>query len=391
MPLAALAPVIIALFALLLIGALFILGKVLAQVFPSSIGIGSFSIHPRAWIEGGVDALAVGVKWLVGDVIRPLISLILSPVRSLLHWIGQAANLAAVMYEWADWLVRAGIPQLAGRLAHLIATTAAAVRAYADHRIAALSSTAWGWVDNARHYAASLVAALSTKAWGWVDAARHYAASLVAAARRDAWGWVSHARTYAAGLVTAAVHDLSAEITRAEALAKAGDQVVVSLVKSTATRTLTAAEGYTDKAVKAIAGGAAVIDVPALAGDVSGLAQDVTGLIGVLGADLPQLGDLLGELDLTDALTATLAMADTLTLSRVLTRYLRDCGVPNCRNLSAVGRALHDLFKAVEGAAFLALLVELVSDPAGMAREVNDVLGPVATTAAGHARDLLGV
>lgn len=388
---APLAAVLIALLAILLIYALSVFGRALAHLLPETIGILGHGIHPRAWVEDGVAALQGAIKWLVGDVIRPVISVFATPALGVVHLVVGLWNLAASAVGEVIWLVDHGVPQLAARLEGLIARSLARAEAFTlrrvahavtflEHRIGDLKATARDWVNAARAAAAAALARAVDRLDG-----------LVHSLRVDAVAWYHAARAYAASLVGALRADMVKAVADAEAIARAGDQAVVSLVKSTEAAAIQAAETYADQAIAAAVGGIAAVDLPSLSALVGGLADDVTSLEGVLGADLPQLGDLLHGLDLTSPLTLTLALTDSLAMSRVLTRYLRDCGVPNCRNLSGMGRFLEDLAGGLSIAALLAMLVAMVEDPEGAARTAADELGGLVQDAVGLAKSTLGV
>jgi len=68
---------------------------------------------------------------------------------------------------------------------------------------------------------------------------------------------------------------------------------------------------------------------------------------------------------------------------------MRECGVPNCRNLSSLGRELHQLLDDLAGGALLALFAALISDPQGTAHWLTDNVGGVVEDAVTGARDLL--
>jgi hypothetical protein len=71
--------------------------------------------------------------------------------------------------------------------------------------------------------------------------------------------------------------------------------------------------------------------------------------------------------------------------------YLRECGVPNCVNLSQLGKDLQALLGLVEDASFLALIVDLIHNPAEGADIVNTVFGPVLNDALSDAKELLSL
>ncbi len=67
-----------------------------------------------------------------------------------------------------------------------------------------------------------------------------------------------------------------------------------------------------------------------------------------------------------------------------MTRYLRECGVPNCKNLGKFGHDFQAIANAVEAGALLALLVEAAHNPEGAANTVHGLIaGPIHGAASG--------
>lgn len=383
------AAVVAALLALLFLYGVQNLIKGLAALFPKDIPyIGSF-IHNTLLAAGA--AAGAALQWLMASVIRPVIQFVLGPVLAMLNYLASLALFVRSMSgSWA-WLIGSEIPHVISRLLAKIATVAANVRAYALHLVRDLRADVHNLIDAARAYAARIAAAalataldrihgLRADVRDWIDAARSFAAKEAAAALATAKTLIHTVRV-----------DLTKAVATAEAAAVAGDRALTDLVTSTAASTLGTAERYTDDAIAAVGAGILAVDLPGVPDLVDGLIDDVGGLVGVLGTDLPQLGDLLKDLDLTVPLDIAGALTSGLVLERVLARYLRDCGVPNCRNLSGLGRFLEDLLGAVGLAALLAMLAEMISDPQSAAHATVDDLSGVLDGATGLARDLLGV
>jgi hypothetical protein len=388
---AAIAPIIIALMALLLIYGSAQLGKVLANIFPKSIGVGIASIHPRAWVEAGINAVLAGVTWIVGDVIRPLVGLFVRPVAAVLSWANELSSFALSSAQAIDWIINDGVPQ-----------AVSAVKSYAARAVSAARAYALSLYHQARTYAASLY-----------HQARSYALSLYHSAESYALSLYHKAETYAHGLYAAALARVSAALASAEAYTrayvKATDATIskaVAAATALAKANLTVAEKYTDASVAsavkalntttaaAISSAIHVVDTTAVAGlhtvwpDVL---DGIDALEGVIGTDLPDIGAAVRAIpraiptDLADAIPLIGA------ISIPMLRYMTRCGVPNCRNLSKIGRDLQDLFGAIEGVGFLALITYMVTNPRGASDEANTVLTPLASGLIHSARDLIGV
>lgn len=122
--------------------------------------------------------------------------------------------------------------------------------------------------------------------------------------------------------------------------------------------------------------------------DVDGAVQDAVGVITTGDADiLAALKAFPASVPLDIAGLASLTGVTSLTLAR----YLRDCGLPNCQNLSQLGRDLQALLGLVEDASFLAFLVELVRHPSGAAGLVENTFGDAISDTVGAFRSLVGV
>jgi hypothetical protein len=89
------------------------------------------------------------------------------------------------------------------------------------------------------------------------------------------------------------------------------------------------------------------------------------------------------------AQAAGLAAAGTVALD--LARWLEGCGKNLCSGLNGLSTLLQDLAPLVEGGILFALVAEAASDPAGVARDVEAVLTPIADTAVSLFRDATGI
>lgn len=387
---APLAAVLIALLALLLIYALIVLGKVLSHIFPSFVP-GVPGINPRSWIEAGVGILQDAVHWIIGDVVRPMIGLLARPVIAVFGWVQSVERFIVTAATEVSWIVNVGVPEA----------------------LSAAKEYALRWARAAEAYAAHLYHLAESYAHRLYVAAEHYAHNLYTAAEHYARRIVDDARSYSAHLYHLATAATAAAVTTAESYARtyvhsavAGLQASIDAVRATITSELSVAERYADTAVAdlskavqvsistAVAGVITVVDVDAIAGITAawpGIIDDVDALAGVIATDLPDIGAAVQAIpraipaDLAGALTAVGA------ISIPMLRYMARCGVPNCRNLSQLGRDLSELGDAIAAGAFLALLVGLAADPIGTAHWLNDNVGGIASDAVDGARHLLGV
>lgn len=143
-----------------------------------------------------------------------------------------------------------------------------------------------------------------------------------------------------------------------------------------------------EKDIITIVDGAAVVSLQ----DVwPNLITDVDGLLAEIPQELIDIRDQIASIpraipqSLLDALTGLGALAVPLL------RYLKDCGVPMCRDLHGLSDLLGGLTDLAADAALLAFIVDMVSDPHHAAREVSDVVGPITRDAESLFKSLLGV
>jgi hypothetical protein len=387
---AALGAILVALMALLLIYALEVLGKILAHMFPTFIP-GVPGVNPRTWIEAGVGVLQDIIQWIIGDVIRPMIGLVVRPVIAVFNFIGSLERFVTTASLELEWLATTAIPEALAAARHYAHGLYVAAEHYARRIVDAAAHELRHLIDLARSYAHSLYVAAEHYARRIVDASAAALTALITAAHTYAHDLYVASEHYARRIVDASAAELTNAIHGVEAEVKAMGGVSVSYVATQVADAIKASESYT---ADAVAGVITVVDVDAIHGLAAawpGLIDDVGALVGVIGTDLPDIGAAVRAIprdipaDLAGALTAVGA------ISIPMLRYMARCGVPNCRNLSQLGRDLAELATAVEAGAFLALLVGLAADPIGTAHWLTDNVGGLATDAVDSARSLLGV
>jgi hypothetical protein len=121
------------------------------------------------------------------------------------------------------------------------------------------------------------------------------------------------------------------------------------------------------------------------------LLTELAGATTAAGADLPGLTGLIRAVPTAAPTTLEQAAADPLAITRVLTRAMTDCTIPNCRNLSKYGRDLHGLGDLLSAAGLLAFLAYAVHNPKPAADDTWAVLGPI-VDGVGHAvRDVVNL
>lgn len=181
------------------------------------------------------------------------------------------------------------------------------------------------------------------------------------------------AEQYAAGLVTAAVQALEADIAATEARLTALIQSYVAAA---------------EKDVLTLVDGAAVV---ALTDVWPGLVTDVDGILAEIPQELTDIRDLLATIpraipgDLASALSALGVLAIPLL------RYLRECGVPMCKNLHGLSDLFNDLLTVETDLALLGLFTTAARSPRRAAALIMGTIAPVVREASAVTRDLIGV
>lgn len=136
-----------------------------------------------------------------------------------------------------------------------------------------------------------------------------------------------------------------------------------------------------------------IVDVEATAALTAvwpGLISDVDGIIDAIPGELTDVLDDLRAIPRTVPIGLVDAFAGVGALSVPLLRYLKECGVPMCRDLHGLSDLLGGLASAGTDAALLALIIEAVRDPHAASREIQSVAGPVVRDAQGLFTSLLG-
>ena len=384
-----LAAVAAALVALLIIFALVSFMQAMAHIVPVDWPIIGHTLRNMFLAVAAVGSAAA--QWLMCDIIRPIINIVMNPIVNFIKMLDSLEHFARSMAGSWGWLLDVQLPRLL-----------AVAEGYAAHLVGA-----------ARTYALALVHNLAAAIVRDITAVRAYAAGLVHHWVLELEHAIGLARAYALALVhhyvLALEHDIAAVESHVIAYARAGDQALgrtihavegevatitattVKLISSGVANAIKVSEAYTAAEVsRAIH----LVDVDAVAKAATvfdGAIVDVGHLIDTIGTDLPDIGASLRSIatDVPGDLAAALTMTGALSIPML--RFMRECGVPNCRNLSQFGRELRDLLGALEDGALIAFLAMLCTDPQAATRFVVDDIGGIIDGAVGAARDLMGV
>lgn len=391
MPALALAPLfvwVVALVALLLLAASGLLAKFITNLIPDwhIPGLGNI----RSAVAGAVDSALQAIESTIQAAIGPVEAWLRAPFHALQHLID--ATITALESAFSAvarvWHAAGELFKYATTYAHSLFWT---LRVLLGDAIRYLGLYAHTLYNLAIHYTGVLFKYATTYAHELVWQVRvllgdaistlaRYAHELFTLAVTYAGKLFDYATTYAHGLFKVAEADAARlfAAVRADALnwARAAQR---------------AAEVFASAAV-ADAGRiiATDITVPVEQAWVA-IRDDVAAIEQILGADLPDVRAIVRRLDIArvgDIATAAgaLAAVDVLVL-----RYLRDCGIPGCKSLHGLINDLPKLFALVEGAAFLAFLVDMCHDPAGTATEVETVAGGIITDTVDVMQRVLGI
>lgn len=345
----------------------------------------------RNLVTGAAESVVGYVGGLLAATVDVVAAFILHPVVLVRAIAGRLSDLAFAAYWAAEWQLRHVIPAVAAdALAHVWAAESTALayahNLYADAlaRVYAAESVALGYAGNlygdalARTYAAETVA-LDYAANLYRDAlTRIYAAESVALSY--AWHLYQDALARIHAAEQAALGYAHDEAAAALSIADGEIAALAAQVPAIAASTATAVIGVTATDIDNV-----------FAPDLAGIIDDAGTLAGVIASDFPDLSSILRSTDLTRAAGVAGELGLSIALSRVAARYLTECGIPNCRNLSKFGRDLQGLLGMVEGGAFLALLAALITDPADTVRPLHDFLTPIADGAITAGREMIGI
>lgn len=379
----------LALLALLVLWGAKAFGQALAAFIPKDLPLLGDRLHNI--VLAFVAVAEAAVTWIMASFIRPAIGFVLGPIYRMIDFIDSVYALARTVATSWTWLLNSAIPAVISKLEGYAHALVVAARAYAAH----LYHAAIAWTERRYHQLVSYAAHLYHVAVADAVNLYHRAVALAhvlvraeTAARAVA---ITATRSYALALATAARVDLGKAIHGVELEVKAITSTVIPDVAKAVAAGVTQAETY---ATTAVATGIGVLTTDVdqvVAAAFSGLITDVGELADVIGTDLPSIGDAVRAIPRAVPTDIAGAVGLSLALERVAVRYMRECGVPNCKNLGGIGRALSGLFGAIEGAAFLGLITYMVEDPQGAAHEAQSVLEPLASDLISGARDLIGV
>lgn len=360
-----------------------------AQMIPKNIPVLGDRLRNAFLAIGAVFEAAV--QWIMSDFIRPVINIVTGPIVNVIKWITQVGSTTFETAATLAHLITTAIPNLVTRLEAHIAHAVATAEHWALRQLHDLGHALRHLVHLARAYAAHLVAVAVSHLEGLIHGARAYAHTLAHDVRVAALSEVATAKALTRTLVHGLRVDVFDRLAQLEKELSHAGNATRAWVSTQVAKTLAAAEADTAKAVHGAITTVESTAVATLPKVWAGVDDEVKTLEGVLGKDLPKIGAAVRDIPVAVPGDIAAALAGVGALAIPALRYLSECGIPNCRNLSAYGRDLQALLGAVEGGAFVALLVWLVNNPEQAAHDAADVLGPIVSDTADAARSLLGV
>lgn len=383
------AAIVLAIIALLAFWGIAYIAKMVANLLPSY----------KFPIIGSLRSIAVAFANTFIDIIGKVFDQVMSPINDLIEApIQVVANLFNRVWVWLQnldavirWTILTYVPREIASVARIAANDLIAAEQYTASEAATLRNTVAADLTKAEQYAATNIEntfhVLSTDITNAVAAAAAATAGLTKTVAKD----LTIAEQYAATNIENTFHVLSADIAAAEAYTDAQvgalgrtvaadvasiDAKIAGTLTTTAAATLGIISTDIDKAIQA---------------DIAGIEAAVDGAITTAAGGFGDITEWLGKIDLTKPLDIAGVSTIALSVAGALSKYLEDCGMPNCRNLSALGRDLQALLGLVENASLLALFVGLATDPEGVAQDVATLFTDLADPVISSAKDLLGV
>jgi hypothetical protein len=330
----------------------------------------------RSWADPALHALAQFINPL-NNVFHNIVGQAIDSIHGLYLYV---VRLRLVI---VPALIEAARQDVIGKIVQMgdyVRGVAAGVENWATGKLNALQAWAAGEIATARKYALGLV-----------TAAVNYATDVL----NQSLAWARAAESSAISWASAAVSDLDRKATTLYQQGLAATAAAERRLTGEIGRAVTDAEAYA-KTAAAAASGAAVAGIDHAA---SAVLADVWPEISIdIGDILDQAGDEFADLrarlgSLTSEIPFGIAglFAGTGALELLFTRYLRECGVRNCRNLGDLSDLLGGLTDAASLALLLELLREIVTNPDGAAKDLADTVGGLVGDGISLARTLIGV
>lgn len=351
--------VVLAMFAILILAGLYLISQMFSAAFKKIpvVGppIGAAFDWVTRWARGAMMATFHGLLWACGKIAHAFMALI----RNL--------------YEWNLQIVRDIIDAAEHTRFTVIPREITAARQFAMNQANQVYYQARAYTNQEIARVDKSIADL--KAWtsGRLLALQNTLVTLVNDTRQ---------------ILDARISKIQADLTAQIQTLTRKEQADFATAEADARQLATQAE---QQAVKVTETWANDLAHNAWAAQWAEITAGVTAVLTQLQTDHP---DLARQLKLIIAVEpATLAEAEAAAAAAVppMLTALAECVIPDCQDLNQLRNTLHALGDIALFAAFLAWLIQMVTDPVGWARETYAVLGPVVDGELAVVKGILGL
>lgn len=320
-----------------------------------------------------------------------MIHVLMDPVSFFMHFINSINAVFSELIASINWVRHTLVPGLISTARRDLSAATTAVQHEAEHlynlSIGAVNTA----VQTSEHYADKVSSAVQGEAEHLYNLSIAYVDNSIIGIEGDLAAAVtkveSYADTAASAVRSEAEHLYNLAVGSGQDAATAALNAANGAIGQVARDAQTAANLAAAAALTTLEGEAA----RALAGvwpDVSAAAQ---GVISTAGTDFAGAISDIKAIDWTKTVDIAGSIAGTAAIAASMAKLAEQCVIPNCRNLSGIGRELQQILGAVEGAGFLAFITEMLTNPAGAATEARDILVPVFEDTYTTAKHLIGI
>lgn len=390
-PILGAAEILAGIFALLLLLSWKYWGQAVSNTLNFKIGVGGFSFNIFQPILDGLDLAYVATLLVLDSIVAPVANFITAPIAAIEDIMLALRDGIVAANHGVSYLINNVTPAAFNFIYENVLTQTIVIQAITDQLF-----------NNFSAIISQTAAGLETHIAAGIGVAETYTDARITDLENTLHAVAVDTSQVASLATSAALAEIDAYLPQIDGLIQTGYTDAVAYadgiyrsVETDIAGALSSAEAFTTTAIAGVVG-ISVTDIDqAITGALAGIYTDVDGaitdVVGVLGADDPDILAAVKAIPFavpTD-LAGLAALAGTSTLA--LTRYLRDCGIPNCQNLGQLGKDLQALLGLVNDAAFLAFLVSLVEHPSAAAVTVSDEFGAAITSTVGAFRSLVGV
>jgi hypothetical protein len=309
------------------------------------------------------------------------------------HWMEAVARVPgdvfAEVHATLLWLVETEIPKLIGIASRALSAALSRVESYAKAGLAAVERD----IDIVKAGLHGLIVAAVAGVLAPALARIATLEGIVGKGGANILKDVKTAETVAEGVAAAGLADaskaLAAGYMAADGVLRAGIADVSSALQSSIAQVENDISTVETTVVTTV-GGILSTDIEHVIGPIADAVNGaVAGAVTAADGAFTDITDWLGEIDLTKVVDVAGVAATAAATTAALARYLEDCGMPNCRNLSKYGRDLQALLGLAGDVSFLGLLVEIATNPSGAAHDIEDTIGTIVGDTVSTAKTML--